>query len=426
MTQPNLPVDVLERAVLALPQDELSDARSVALQRFKQRGFPTLRDEDWKYSDLSNVIDISRRSLEAAVAGRPADRAWIRGLLASIDAAWLVIANGELLEDLSTALEEDDIEVSGLQPDTGARDLDDPLSDLNLALLREGVSLCIAADRMAARPVGLLIVDSADGAHAASQVRVDIRLEPQAAARFVEYHASSGDGEHYSNTFINFVAGAGSRAEYLRFQDRALHHSQTARLNLHLDRDSSIRHCGIDLGGGFVRNDLKIDLRGPGAAASFDGLYVAAEGQHVDNHTRVDHRVGPTRSEQEYRGVLSGRSRAVWNGKAIVHKGADGTDARQANHNLLLSERAEIDAKPELEIYADEVKCAHGTTVGELDEQALFYLRSRGIGLARARRILTRAFAATVVDKAPVEELHESISHAVEQKLRAFDSGARP
>jgi Fe-S cluster assembly protein SufD len=152
-------------------------------------------------------------------------------------------------------------------------------------------------------------------------------------------------------------------------------------------------------------------------------LYLAEDGQHIDNHTRVDHKVGPARSEQEYRGILHGKSRAVWNGKAIVHAGADGTDADQANHNLLLSERCEIDTKPELEIYADDVKCSHGTTVGQLDETALFYLRTRGIDERGARELLTRAFAESILAKAPIDQLHRRISNRIASKLSHMSAG---
>ncbi|MDX1500652.1 MAG: SufD family Fe-S cluster assembly protein, partial [Woeseiaceae bacterium] len=143
----------------------------------------------------------------------------------------------------------------------------------------------------------------------------------------------------------------------------------------------------------------------------------ASDGQHLDNHTRVDHRVGPARSEQEYRGIATGSGRAVWNGKAIVHPGADGTDARQANHNLLLSGRAEIDAKPELEIYADDVRCSHGATIGQLDANALYYLQTRGIARREAERLLTRAFAHSVVARNPVPVLVDHVEALVDERL---------
>ena len=423
MSRRSLPIDALDRTVAALSDDALAEARHAALAQFKKRGFPTTRDENWKYTDLSKVIELSRRSLQTSTDAERPDIDRIRELQASIDAGWLVIANGKLNRDLSTTLDEDGIEVSPLRLDSKDLRLEDPLADLNLALLKQGLSLRIAANRSTDRPIALLIVDSAGTAPVLSQVRIDIELQANAEIRFIEYHVSAGDDEHYSNAHINVIARPNARADYLRFQDRALHHSQTARLNVQLETDSEISYCGIDLGGRLTRNDLKIDILGQGASAIFDGLYIAAEGQHVDNHTRVDHRVGPAVSAQEYRGILNGHCRAIWNGKAIVHAGADGTDAQQANHNLLLSEHAEIDAKPELEIYADEVKCAHGTTVGQLDEQALFYLRSRGLDRDRAKRVLTRAFATSIVNKSPIPELHDLIGNAVEQRLRELATG---
>ncbi len=203
----------------------------------------------------------------------------------------------------------------------------------------------------------------------------------------------------------------------MRLQQRGLEHVQTASTTVSVGRDARFASASFDLGGSLVRNDLIIDITHPGADVSFDGLYLAGDRQHIDNHTRVDHRVGPATSRQEYRGILNGKCRCVWNGKAIVHEGADGTDADQANHNLLLSERAEIDAKPELEIYTDDVKCSHGTTVGQLDETALFYLRSRGLDKRRAIQVLTHAFAAGLVSRVPVEAARDTVSSLMEKRL---------
>jgi Fe-S cluster assembly protein SufD len=163
-----------------------------------------------------------------------------------------------------------------------------------------------------------------------------------------------------------------------------------------------------------------VSIDQPGATAEFGGLYLVGDGQHVDNHTRVDHRVGPAVSRQEYRGILTGKARGVWNGKAIVHEGADGTDAEQSNHNLLLSQSAEINAKPELEIYADDVKCSHGTTVGQLDETALFYLRTRGLDRNEARQVLTRAFALAIVSRAPIEQIENFLLEQIDTRLRTL------
>lgn len=406
----------LAEAAAALPDNGLVDARQAAIAAFGRNGFPTQRDEDWKYTDLNAVADLSRRWLDASSPVAEPEIERIRDIQASVDAAWLVFANGRLLEDLSPGLSEPGVDVGTLGTEAALR-FDDPLADLNTALLVDGAQLSITSDLSGSRPVGILVADTTAGLAGMAQCRIEIELSANAAARFIEYHTSTGEQKHYSNTLIKLRLGDGARADYVRLQRRGNTHSQTQRLNVHLNRHSTLRHCGIDLGGMLTRNDLKIDIAEAGATASFSGLYVIGENQHVDNHTRVDHRVGPAVSNQEYRGILSGKCRAVWNGKAVVHKGADGTDATQANHNLLLSSNSEIDAKPELEIYADEVKCAHGTTVGQLDDDALFYLRSRGLDHDAARHALVRAFATSIVSSAPIEELHEHIRELVEQRL---------
>ncbi len=416
--------EIAERVLASLPEGTLTGSRRAALARFGERGFPTTREEDWKYTDLTPVAEVHRRWLEQDERPSLPDRAAIEAAQSQIDADWIVIANGRVLADLSPGLEAEGISaVPPGEADAGAEE-PDPLLDLNLALLAEGVRIDVDADRSADRPIGLLVCDRADIAAAATQVRADIAIAPNASARFIEYYLSDGDGDHYSNSVVNLHLADGARAAWVRLQDRAPGHSQTARLSVRMDRDSEFAHFALDIGGRLTRNDLAIDLRGPGAAAHFNGLYIARDGQHIDNHTRVDHRVGPATSRQEYRGILSGKSRAVWNGKAIVHAGANGTDADQANHNLLLSRRAEIDAKPELEIYADEVKCAHGTTVGQLDERALFYLRSRGLDREHAERVLTRAFAASVIADQPLEEAADFIRTRVERRLENIVPGA--
>ncbi len=425
MSVVSLQPDALRRVVATLSGDSPAEARQQAMQQFLKRGFPTTRDEDWKYTDLADVVDISERWLAHApdVPVETLDESQVNAIQSAIDASWLVFANGRLIEDLSDALSEPAFVVTRIDHDNTDINIDDPLADMNAALMVDGISVRIRNNTQIERPIGLLFADRATSTPTVTQSRVQIGLEAGSSARFVEYHASSGDGEHYSNVVIDVTVADGAVLDYVRMQNRSRRHCQTQRLNVRLEKGSAIRHFGLDLGGALVRSDLKIDIAAAGASAEFNGLYIGSNEQHIDNHTRVDHRVGPATSAQEYRGILSGRSRCVWNGKAIVHKGADGSDAEQANHNLLLSEHSEINAKPELEIYADEVKCAHGTTVGQLDDAALFYLRTRGLDRQHAKRVLTRAFAASVVEKSPIPALHGLISAQVEQRLGDLDGG---
>lgn len=420
-----LSLDALRAAVAGLPSDRLTGVRQAALEQLGKRGMPTLRHEDWKYTDLAPVVDISNAWLAGnAGSDDPALlAATISELTGSLDAHWLVIGNGRVDPASLAAARSAGVDTTLLSLSDSIPAFNDPLADLNIALLRDGLQIRIAPGTEISKPIGLLVVDSAVSADAVSQINVDITLAANSSASFVEYHASIGDARHYANSVINLALDDAARASYVRLQNRSTRHSQTGRLSVAMDRNSTFNHCAFDLGGKLVRNDLVIAINGPGAHAAFHGLYLAGNDQHIDNHTRVDHKVGPASSEQEYRGILGGSSRCVWNGKAIVHDGADGTDAEQANHNLLLSEKAEVDAKPELEIYADEVKCAHGTTVGQLDENALYYLRTRGLDKRAARRLLTRAFAETIVAMAPIESLREPVGNRVIERLELLTHG---
>ncbi|MDJ0750948.1 MAG: Fe-S cluster assembly protein SufD [Woeseiaceae bacterium] len=370
--------------------------------------FPTTREEDWKYTDLSRARDIADRWLEEQPASAaPPSPDGTAAITDTIDAAWLVIADGELrtsqLPDGVTVGTVDDIPLG-----------DSALAEFNAALVGDGIRIRITGD--VGTPIGLLMIDGAERT-SVSQAYVEIDFDDGASAELIEYHVSRGQADQYANTFVTFGIGEAASVSHVRIQDRGRQHVQTSETRVRVGKDARFSSASFDLGGGLVRNDIDIDIAHPGADVSFDGLYLAGDGQHIDNHTRVDHRVGPATSRQEYRGILNGRCRCVWNGKAIVHEGADGTDADQANHNLLLSEHAEIDAKPELEIYTDDVKCSHGTTVGQLDETALFYLRSRGLDRNAAIQVLTHAFAAGLVTRVPVPAAREVVSSLIEKRL---------
>ena len=372
---------------------------------------PTTRDEDWKYTDLTRAREISTRWLDAGAAAPSSSLdEKIAAITRSIEAAWFVLRNGEL-----TAVPA----AEGVTSETldAAPAGDTALAELNSALLRDGLRLRL--DGALTAPIGLLFVDGGE-TPTVSQGYVEILANSSASAEIIEYHASVGEADQYANTAVSIEIGDNASIRHLRIQGRSLDHVQTARTSIRVGHDARFHSANFDFGGGLIRNDLDIDIANPGAEVSFDGLYLAGSGQHIDNHTRVDHRVGPATSRQEYRGILNGKCRCVWNGKAIVHEGADGTDADQANHNLLLSEQAEIDAKPELEIYTDDVKCSHGTTVGQLDDASLFYLRSRGLDKRHATQVLTHAFAAGLVSRVPVDAARETVSNLMEERLGAL------
>lgn len=417
MTQAALSIEALEAAVRRIADGGITPARRAALERLKRTGLPTTRDEDWKYTDLAPIIDISNRWFAAADPAENAVPTIADSLASRIDASWFVIANGSVAPDAAKNAELAGIKLTQIDEIAAPAPTGAALSDLNAVLLQNGLQIAVPVDARLTKPLGFLCIDEATGTPGLSQVRIELDVAPGAVCEVLEYHVSTGDAPHFSNTVIDLRLGDGARAAFVRLQNRAHGHMLTARLQVEQGRDSIFEHAAFDLGGSLTRSDLHVNLAGPGASTELSGLYLAGAHQHIDNHIRVDHRIGPAVSRQEYRGILAADARCVWNGKAIVHVGADGTDAEQANHNLLLSTGAEIDAKPELEIYADEVKCSHGATVGELDEQALFYLRTRGIERDDATRILTRAFGNSIISKLPIEALRDIITETVDARL---------
>jgi Fe-S cluster assembly protein SufD len=428
MRTATLPIDALRSAVANMPEDRLAPVRRAALEHLGEYGLPTPRDEDWKYTDLAPAVEIGHDWLEDGAvhpvsAGTPA---FARDVTRSIDADWIVIADGRIDSAVLAAFAGDGVETSLLSEADVPLDFAAPLTDLNSALLRDGLRISVRRGAVVERPIGLMLCDTAESRAGMSQVRIEIELEAGSRAEFVEYHVSAGAGRHYANAVVNLRIGRDAHAAYVRIQDRDRAHVQTGQLCVRLGQAGTLEHAAFDFGGRLVRNDLNVGVDAAGGSASVAGLYLVGHGQHIDNHVRLDHRVGPARSRQDYRGILNGKARAVWNGKVVVHAGADGTDADQTNHNLLLSNTAEIDAKPELEIYADDVKCSHGTTVGELDATALYYLRTRGLDEREARQLLMRAFAQAIVDRTPVAATREILAAKLAGRLSSLLEGVAP
>ncbi|MCC5863440.1 MAG: Fe-S cluster assembly protein SufD, partial [Gammaproteobacteria bacterium] len=287
------------------------------------------------------------------------------------------------------------------------------LARLNTALLQAGAPLRAARGVAGDAPIYLLFLTLGDAeALQLVQPRVLIEAAEAASVTVIEHHCGEGEAA-VINAVTEIVAQPGSRVTHYRIQEHADSHAQVAGLNARLDRDAALVCHNIDLGGALVRNDVHVRLIAPGADVELNGLYFTRGTSHVDNHTRIDHLAPRTTSREDYRGVLDGRSRAVFNGKVLVAEDAQKIEAHQSNNNLLLSRECEVDTKPELEIYADDVKCSHGATVGQLDATALFYLRSRGLDEDTARGLLTFAFAEEVIARLGIAPLAERLSGTV-------------
>ena len=420
----------------ALPGSAASQpARATALAELEATGLPTPRREDWRYTDLKPLVDVeldfAPRSPDAA-ALEAAERALAEHGVAA-GAACLVFVDGHLVPQFSNVGPSSGIEVRDLdaywsQPNAarGARvsTAAHPLAALNTAYAQSGAWLRLAAGARIAEPLLLVLV--ASGAQkVVAQPRFVVEVGRGADVTIVQHVLDAADTDGWLNVVTDVALAEDSRLSLYRLEEHGLRHAHTSLLAVDLAARASASLGLFDLGGRLVRNDIDVKLREPGAALDLYGLLLAGEGQHVDDHTRIDHIAPETRSTEAFRGVIGRRGRGVFNGKVVVHRGARGIDARQTSDNLLLSDQAEIDTKPELEIYSDDVKCSHGSTVGELDAEQLFYLRSRGVDEAQAREILTTAFAASVLERIAAPEIRARIADTVGARLRALAEVSR-
>lgn len=281
--------------------------------------------------------------------------------------------------------------------------------------MTDGAYLHFGRGKVLDEPVHLLFLSTeADGA---SHARNLIVAEQGAQATVIEHYAGVDDSVYFTNVVTRIFTDSNAAITHHKLQQESAGAFHFAGIHAVQQRDSRLESHSFSLGGALARNDITTTFDAHGCEATLNGLYLVDGLQHVDNHTRIDHRQPNGTSREHYRGVLGGRSHAVFNGRVIVQPGAQKTNAYQANHNLLLSRDAEVDTKPELEIYADDVKCNHGATVGQLDEAQLFYLRSRGIEEAMARNLLVHAFAHDVIERIRVASLRTRLEQILMARL---------
>ncbi|MFW2405079.1 MAG: Fe-S cluster assembly protein SufD [Gammaproteobacteria bacterium] len=409
----------------------LDGPRGDALAAFVRAGFPSPRAEEWKYTNLAELISSSAERLTRGSGTVDPDR--VVQLLNRIPRRTgdhtIVIANGRFEAGLSSLPDANDgIRISTLTDASeadrtryaawlseAARDGASPFAALNAAFVQDAVIVDVGNDAHIANT--LHVVFATDSATAHTQTRVLISAGQHSSANVIEHHV--GEGDAWKNTTTDIECAESSRLTYVKLQDESAQTDHIAAQEVRLAANSVFRSAQFDLGARLSRNDLGVRLMGPGASAEMFGLFLADGHRHVDNQTRIDHEAGDATSLEHYRGIMNDRGRGVFNGKIIVHDGADGTDAQLNNRNLLLSRTAEIDTKPELEIYTDDVKCAHGATTGQLDELAMFYLRARGIPARVAKHMLVIAFAREILQQfdPAATELADYVNATLERRL---------
>jgi Fe-S cluster assembly protein SufD len=409
----------------------LARARSAALERFAFIGYPGLRDEDWKYTSLATLEKQPFLALTAEPQQRLAESVVTSLALNQPFGHLLVFHNGRhvpalsaadrlpagvTLTSLATALENNPEPLEAyLSDDAGHHRNQTVFGALNTAFMADGAYLHLGRGISLDEPVHLLFISTEAGA--AITPRNLIVAETGSSASVIEHYAGPDEVRYFTNALTQIFAADDAAIAHYKLQQEAPHAFHIAGIHAHQGRGSRLESHSIALGAGLCRNDITTAFDAPGCEATLNGLYLAGGRQHVDHHTRIDH-IAPNGSSREYyRGVLDGVARAVFNGKVVVHPGAQKTNAHQANHNLLLSRDAEIDTKPELEIYADDVQCTHGATVGQIDEAQIFYLRSRGIEEAMAKSLLVHAFAHDVIERIRVQALRNRLEQILFTRL---------
>jgi Fe-S cluster assembly protein SufD len=411
----------------------LNRLRRNAMERFVELGFPSVKEEEWKYT---NVAAIARSNFQPAGSSELQQNLGAELALGSIPevrSSQLVFVDGILRSDLSS--------LSALPEQVVAIDLAQALADeryseiarahlsrqadyvvngftaLNTAFINHGAFVYIPKGVIVEAPIHLFFTVQSEST--ANFPRVLVIAEENSSATIVENYASIQEAQYLTAPVVEIVLLEGARLEHYKVQRESIEAFHVATTAVGLGRNSSYDTTTITFGAKLSRHDIVVTMDHEGAECWVDGLYLVTDDQHADTHSVIDHRQPNCTSHQLYKGILDGKSRAVFNGKVFVRHNAQKTDAMQTNKNLLLSNDARVDTKPQLEILADDVKCAHGAAVGQIDEEELFYLETRGIHPDLGRNLLTYGFAEEVIAKIKLESIRHELDEAVLHRLNA-------
>ena len=380
-----------EPPLLAGIAPPIARLRRSAFERFERLGFPQPKNEAWRYTGLQPITGINW-----GLARRPPRLS--------------CPPDGVRVWTLSRAARDLPADLSSIAPFE-----ENAFAALNTAFLEEAVIVEIAAGAVVADPVEI-VFDTPEAEHArVSHPRVLILAGRHSQAAVVE--AYSGAGHYFTNAVTEILVGEGALLEHSKLQQESAEAAHVHTVAARQERDSHFTSNNVALGGALARTDVRVTLADEGAECTLNGLFLGAGTQHIDNHTWIDHARPHGVSRELYKGIMDGGSRGVFHGTIIVRPGAQKTDAMQTNKNLLLSRRALVNSTPALEIFADDVKCKHGSTTGQLDPEALFYLRSRGLDEDAARSLLTFAFASDVADRLRVPRVRAAVEEAIAVRL---------
>jgi Fe-S cluster assembly protein SufD len=403
-------------------QKPVHSLRTSAIERFESLGFPNTRDEDWINT---NVAPLTKIAFDQATVETAQDLA---SPIPGLDCPTLVFVNGRHSGDPSSQVDSlpDGVTLTSLNEaiESGNQQIlghlaqhaqfnENTFTALNTAFINDGALIHVPRGVVVESPIHLLFISR--GAQTVSHPRVLVVAEDNTQVTVIETYV--GKGDYFTNTVTELVAGDDTVVDHykLGLEDPRAYH--IASMQTTQGAHSNVSTHSISLGGLLVRNEVNAKLAGEACEATVNGFYLLEEDQHLDNHTLIEHVEPSCTSHELYKGILGGSSQGIFRGKIHVHQKAQGTDAYQTNQNLLVSEDANVNAKPQLEIYADEVKCSHGVTIGQLDEEAIFYLRARGISEQNAQQLLVHAFANDIINKVKVESVRKHLDGIVIDKF---------
>jgi Fe-S cluster assembly protein SufD len=407
----------------------LRDLRDGGMAAFRRLGFPTTKHEEWRFTNVQPIASTPfvLADGQAAVAPGDAERAGFGGA----SAARLVFVDGRYRPQLSRVRAvPEGVKVSSLGQALAAGDPvvrqhlgryaraeDDAFDALNTAFIEDGAFIHIGREATLDAPIHLLYISTASEQPQATHPRNLIIAEPGSSATVVENYISLTDGVYFANAVTEVVVTPNAQLHHYLLERDSEQAYSICTLRVHQDRDSQFESHTALLGGAIVRNNVHVELRGPGCHSLINGLYLPRGEQQHDNHMRIVHAAERCDSRQFYKGIINDQAKAVFSGRIIVRPEGQKTDAKQTNRNLLLSTQATANARPQLEIYADDVKCTHGATTGHLDEEALHYLRSRGIDKDTARGLLVYAFAQESLERMTVEPIRKTLERLMIERL---------
>ena len=407
--------------------------RKAGISRFAELGFPTLRHEDWRFTNMAPIARLPFKPLFQVSRRAPTLDAVAGFTLARLSARRLVFVDGHFAAALSYPGPQEQGLIVGSLATALAGDSDlirkhlfkhtegeaNPFTALNTAFFQDGAYIHVPAGKLVETPIHLLFISTSAESGATSHPRNLILAGKGSQVTVLETYASTVDSSYFTNAATELVVEEGAVVEHVKFQDEGLSAFHVAAIHAHLGPRCNFISHSIATGARLSRNNIRTNLAGEGIQCVLNGLYLTRGDQLADHHMVVEHAQPHCSSHEFYNGILEDRSKGVFHGRILVRQAAQKTDAKQTNKNLLLSEEATIDTKPQLEIYADDVKCTHGATVGQLSDEAVFYLRTRGIGEQTARHMLIHAFAGEIIERIRHQPAREELNQLVWNRLEA-------